>query len=246
MFGTLRNKFQTVQEGISASIRGLTVVENPKQKKSNNIRNVNYNAGADILHTFQVQWNELHELAEENAGKAQEADNLIGTIYEKLEHEWKSITHLNSTLAHIPKINNAIQDLMDQIGTLQEMFEDVETALYKLEDLNEMLELQNRQLDHRFQLALYKEKKLAELNVIKEKLANEHSERVSKYELKQQKMMKERRETFDEVFKEEVREYKATGSIPKLPITQQGPSLDEVLDEVLDEDAAVFDEFLKN
>ena len=52
-------------------------------------------------------------------------------------------------------------------GTLQEMFEEVEGAIYRLEDLNEMLDLQNRQLDHRFQLALYKEKKLAELNVIK-------------------------------------------------------------------------------
>ncbi|XP_076476235.1 dystrobrevin binding protein dysbindin isoform X3 [Bombus vancouverensis nearcticus] len=188
---TLRNKFQTVQEGISASIRGLTVVENPKQKKTGNIRNVNYNAGADILHRFQLQWNELHELAEENAGKAQEADKLIGTIYEKLEQEWKNITCLNSTLAYIPKINNAIQDLMDQIA----------------------------------------------------KLADEHIERVSKYELKQQKMMKERRETFDEAFKEELREYKATGSISKLPVTQQGPSLDEI---VLDVDSTIFNEFLKN
>ncbi|XP_034173364.1 dystrobrevin binding protein dysbindin [Osmia lignaria lignaria] len=243
MFGTLRNKFQTVQEGISASIRGLTVVENPKLKKSVNIRNVNYDAGADILHRFQLQWNELHELAEENAGKAQEANNLIGTIYERLEEEWKNITCLNSTLAHIPKINNAIQDLMDQIGTLQEMFEEVEGAIYRLEDLNEMLDLQNRQLDHRFQLALYKEKKLAELNIIKAKLANEHIERVSQYELKQQKMMKERRETFEEVFKEELKEYKETGSISKLPVTQQGPSLDEI---VLDVDSAVFDKFLEN
>ncbi|KOX74196.1 Dysbindin-A [Melipona quadrifasciata] len=246
MFNTLRNKFQTVQEGISA--RGLTVVENPKEKKTGNIRNVNYNAGADILHRFQLQWNELHELAEENAGKAQEADKLIGTIYEKLEQEWKNITCLNSTLAYIPKINNAIQDLMDQIGTLQEMFEEVEGAIYRLEDLNEMLDLQNRQLDHRFQLALYKEKKLAELNVIKgtvlyKKLADEHTERVSKYEFKQQKMMKERRETFDEVFKEELREYKATGSILKLPVSQQGPSLDEI---VLDVDSTMFNEFLKN
>lgn len=47
------------------------------------------------------------------------------------------------------------------------MFEEVESAIYRLEDLNEMLDLQSRQLDHRFQLALYKEKKLAELNVIK-------------------------------------------------------------------------------
>ncbi|XP_043256753.1 dysbindin protein homolog [Colletes gigas] len=243
MFGSLRNKFQTVQEGISASIRGLTVTENPRHKKSVNVRNVNYNAGADILHRYQLQWNELHELTEENALKAQEADKLIGSIYERLEQEWKSITCLNSTLAYIPKINNAIHDLMDQIGTLQEMFEEVETSIYRLEDLNEMLDLQSRQLDHRFQLALYEEKKLGELNIVKAKLANEHTERVSQYEHKIQKMMKERRETFEEVFKEQLEEYKATGSISKLPVTQQGPSLDEI---VLDVDSTTFNEFLEN
>lgn len=47
------------------------------------------------------------------------------------------------------------------------MFEEVEGALYRLEDLNEMLDLQNRQLEHRFQLAMYKEKKLLELNDFK-------------------------------------------------------------------------------
>lgn len=52
------------------------------------------------------------------------------------------------------------------------MFEEVEGAIYQLENLNEMLDLQSRQLDHRFQLALYKEKKLAELNAIKGSLYN--------------------------------------------------------------------------
>lgn len=52
-------------------------------------------------------------------------------------------------------------------GSLQELFEEVETSLTNLEDLNEILDLQSRQLDHRFQLALYKEKKLSELNGVK-------------------------------------------------------------------------------
>lgn len=243
MFGTLRNKFQTVQEGISASIRGLTVVENPKQKKCIKTRNVNLDAGADLLHHFQLEWNELHELAEENAVKAQEVDTFVTSIYQKLEHEWNNITCLNNTLAIIPKINNGIQNLMDQIGTLEEMFEEVEEALYQLEDLNEMLDLQSRQLDHRFQLALYKEKKLSELNSVKAKLASEHIDRVSKHEQKQQLMLKERQETFEEVFKGELEAYKATGCIPKIQTTQEGPSLDDI---VLDVDSKIFDQFLED
>ncbi|XP_015600756.1 dysbindin protein homolog isoform X2 [Cephus cinctus] len=242
MFGTLRNKFQSVQEGISASIRGLSVAESSKPKKLTNIRNVNYNAGADVLHHFQMRWNELHELAEENAEKAQQADALIASIHDQLEYEWNNVTQLNNTLAAIPKINNDIQNLMDQIGTLQELFEEVETSLFQLQDLNETLDLQSRQLDHRFQLALYKEKKLSELDSTRAKLAGKHSEKVLQHELKQQQILKERQETFEEAFKKELEEYKTTGIIPRT--FQKGPSLEEVDLDVAD--SSDLDEFLKS
>ncbi|XP_012270950.1 dysbindin protein homolog [Orussus abietinus] len=243
MFGTLRNKFQTVQEGLSASIRGLTTSESSKPKKKANVRNINYGAGADILHYFQLQWNELHELAELNAEKAQEADTLITNIYERLQEEWNGVSCLNSSIASIPKINNEIQILMDQIGSLQELFEEVEGAMFKLEDLNEILDLQSRQLDHRFQLALYKEKKLSELDSVRAKLAEEHSNKVLQHEIKQQKTLRERQETFEEAFKQELEEYKNTGCLLKLPALQQGPSLDEI---ELETNSADFHEFLDN
>ena len=48
-------------------------------------------------------------------------------------------------------------------GTLQGLFEEVEDALFHLEDVLETQKLREQQLDHRFQFALYKEKRLAEL-----------------------------------------------------------------------------------
>lgn len=47
------------------------------------------------------------------------------------------------------------------------MFEEVENAIFELKDLQEILDLQSSQLDHRFQLALYKERKLSELKKVK-------------------------------------------------------------------------------
>lgn len=240
MFGTLREKFHSMQEGLSASIRGLTISE---PKKIENIRNVNYNAGADILHRYQLQWNELHELAEENAKNAQNVDSLIAVIHQKLEREWKNILCLNNTLVVIPKVNDTIKNLTSQIGTLQEMFDDVEHALFQLEDLNEELELQNRQVDHRFQLTLYRENKVATLNSLRAKLTSEHSEKIAKHELKQQKMLQERQKTFAEAFDEELNQYKATGSIPKISRVTEGPSLDEI---VLETDTTDFDAFLRS
>lgn len=141
----------------------MTLAEAAKSKKLGNVRNVNYDAGADMLHHFQKQWTEMHEIAEENAQKGQEADALIATIHEKLQIQWTGIVAINSMLAVIPKINSDIHRLMDQIGTLQESFEEVEEAIFELENLQEILHLQSNQLDHRFQLALYKEKKMSEL-----------------------------------------------------------------------------------
>lgn len=103
---------------------------------------------------------------------------------------------------------------MNFLGTLEEAFEELEAALFTLEDLNETLELQSQQLDHRFQLALYKEKKLSELDNVRTKLASDHSDRVMQQELKQQKTLKERQDTFDEVFRGELENYKATGTVP--------------------------------
>lgn len=79
---------------------------------------MNYNAGADILHRYQLQWNELHDSAEENAKNAQNVDSLVAVFHLKLEREWKSILCLNNTLAVIPKVNETIQNLMSQIGLL--------------------------------------------------------------------------------------------------------------------------------
>ena len=46
-----------------------------------------------------------------------------------------------------------------------------------------------------------------------EKLANEHAEKVLKHEQQQEKLLKERQETFAEAFNAELQEYKKTGSI---------------------------------
>jgi hypothetical protein len=47
-----------------------------------------------------------------------------------------------------------------------------------------------------------------------EKLAKEHADKVLRHEQEQEKFLKERQDTFEEAFNEQLREYKKTGSIP--------------------------------
>ena len=45
-------------------------------------------------------------------------------------------------------------------------------------------------------------------------MATEHTDKVKKHEQEQEKLLKERQETFEEAFREELNQYKMTGSIP--------------------------------
>lgn len=53
------------------SLRGLSVNEVNVVPSPDDQQPVNYDAGADLLHKYQTEWNQLHLLAEDNAHKAE-------------------------------------------------------------------------------------------------------------------------------------------------------------------------------
>lgn len=120
----------------------------------------------------------------------------------------------------------------------------------------ETQEHQERQLDHRFQLALYKEKKLQELEKVRgmyvcaeyktvldclllylilkiavfnvtfpyhsitifllstERLVKEYAEKMATHERRQCQALKERQDTFGQVFQEDLEQFKQSGKLP--------------------------------
>jgi len=47
------------------SVNEVNVAQSPSEHP------VNYDAGADLLHKYQTEWNQLHLLAEDNAHQAE-------------------------------------------------------------------------------------------------------------------------------------------------------------------------------
>ncbi|KAK3927881.1 Dysbindin protein-like protein [Frankliniella fusca] len=241
MFDSFRDKIQSVQEGITASFQRISSGESSRPPRE--YKSVNINAGAELLHKYQSEWHENHQLAEENAAKAQTIDEIIGGLYVNFEKQWVNISQLTTSMAGVPQIISSTQSLMEQLGNLQEIFDEVEHNLLQLEDIIETQEHQERQLDHRFQLALYKEKKLQELERVREKLVKEYAEKMSNHERHQSQTLKERQETFGQVFQEDLEQFKQSGKLPVSPVkvSQPGPSLEEV---TLDDDTVALDNFL--
>ncbi|XP_055943222.1 dysbindin-like [Argiope bruennichi] len=247
MLENLRDKILNVQYDLSASFRNLATGDAQLSRaKRHNFKGITPNAGANLLHYYQQQWQELHENDSINAKKAEEVDALIGNLHLYCVEHLSYIKQLNIQLAALPQLQTGIMDLMGKIGELEGLFEEVEDALVNLEDVIETQELQERQLDHRFQLAMYKEKKLADFEDMKAKLGEEHAHRVQEFEKRQSLILKERQNTFQEVFEEEVKEYKKHG-LKELRrrvssnSSQKSVSLEEI---DLEEDASALDEFL--
>ncbi|XP_022248466.1 dysbindin-like isoform X3 [Limulus polyphemus] len=214
MFENLKDKIINVQHDLTSSLRNLTVGD-PKNFKTHvrGKKGASLNAGADLLHYYKSQWEELHRTSEENAEAAEDVAYRISDLNKFCRQEQDLMKQFNYQLSLAPGLHSSVMNLMGRIGELQGLFEEVESSLLNLENVLETQALQEKQLDHRFQLALYKEKKLAAFEELKVKLAQEHSKKVQEFEMRQQKVLKERQEAFREAFEEEMQHYKIHGRV---------------------------------
>uniref|UniRef100_A0A6B2E7U2 Dysbindin protein n=1 Tax=Phlebotomus kandelakii TaxID=1109342 RepID=A0A6B2E7U2_9DIPT len=207
---------------------------------------INLYAGCDLLAINERQWSEIRDLNEQNAKKAEEVDASILEIRDRTERTLTTIQDLNVTLAALPVVVTTLNGCVDVINDVGAKCETLEKKMMDLEDLLEVLELQEKQLDHRFEMAMYKEKKLAALEKVREELAKKHADNVMKHELKMRKVQQERQSVFQDAFHDDMKFYREQGSIPKVETkSDRKLSLEEVeLDDSDTKDA--LDEFLNN
>lgn len=155
MFGNLKERLINVSKNVK-------LFSEPKTPQAPSISSsVNLNAGARILNHYQVQWQQLHEINEDNAKNAAELADIIFTMHEKISVDQRNINDIiNLVDGGSQNLSKGVEHCLEQVQQLTESFETVESSLLQLENLIENLELQEKQLEHRFQLALYKERKL--------------------------------------------------------------------------------------
>lgn len=182
MFGNIRKKLNSViQEGLSISENISSHYIKPSSPKSPQSPRtpgsvgspatptnlpasvppfINLYAGCDLLAINERQWTEIRDLNEQNAKKAEEIDASILEIRDRTERTLTTIQDVNVTLAALPVVVTALNNCVDVIKDVGAKCETLEKKMMELEDLLEVLELQEKQLDHRFEMAMYKEKKL--------------------------------------------------------------------------------------
>jgi len=167
MFGQLKDRFFSLQEEITSSVKQLA----PSEQQSNDVARRNgLDAGGNLLETWQNCWEELHLASERNAKAAARCDALITTVKNRSEKQWCNVTALQN---HVPKVNKGIQEIMERLGCMESLLGDVEISLLALEDTIDAREMQEKQLEQRFQLAMYQERRKAEFNELANRLQND-------------------------------------------------------------------------
>lgn len=209
MFGNLKEKIISVGRNVKLFSGDV------KPPAPSSYTDVNLNAGAAILNHFQEQWEKIHEVNEENAQNAETLAKLIDEMHKKMNSDHRNILDITYLLSNgSSSLTESVVNCVTQVEALHQSFELVEKDLLQLENLIENLELQEKELEHRFQLALYKEKKLANLEALRLQLAERHTQSVSEYECRQKQLLQERQQVFAEAFQSDLQQYKQQGTIP--------------------------------
>lgn len=117
-------------------------------------------AGCAYLAQQERSWKEIHKGTETNAATAEQIDGQIQTILCNTANCMTQLGDLNSSLGCIPEINRQLVKCTELVQSIGKDCQKVQQSLFELEDLLEVLQLQERQLDRKFGMAMYREKKM--------------------------------------------------------------------------------------
>jgi len=233
MLGSLKDRIVVLGEGIKSQF-GSEVEEGQKEAV--------LSAGAEVLTHFQDGWRRIHEGAEQVARQADRADREVSRVHAEYEKQWRHVAMLSNLMGQLPKINNEIEGVMQTLGELENLFMEVEVSLLALEDTMDAREAQEKQLEQRFQLAIYQERRRQELEELESRLEIQYQKRLKEKELAEIATKKERQAVFQARFEEDLTRFTSTGLL-EVPLRRPTDVSLESID--LDVDDLNLEVFLK-
>ncbi|XP_037043170.1 dysbindin protein homolog [Bradysia coprophila] len=257
MFGDFRKKLNSViQEGrenlSNTYIRTTSLNESSSRQSvdtsplSNPLLNINFEAGCKYLELRESQWKEIHQMNEDNAALADGIDENIKAMKDTSTRVLTEVNDFNIMLTSLPTVSQTLRLCAEMAAELGKNCKKVEKELVVLEDIQDRLDLEAAKRKHHLEMAVYKEKKLVELEKVRQKLLDVHVNNVQDYEKKLGEIQKERQAVFQDAFQNDLEDYKTLGKIPKVESIKPRPEL--TLEEIsLDNrDTEALDNFLNN
>ena len=192
----------------------------------------------------QECWRQIHErnvVGGREAGRCDRTVTLLQAEYER-QHRQVSSLSVSCLLSCLPVINTQVQEVMVTLGKLENLVVEVEVALLALEDTIDAREAQEKQLEQRFQIAIYQERRKQELEELEARLENQYQRRMKERMLKEDAWKRERQAVFQAKFEEDLSTFNNTGRL-QVPLIRPSDVSLESID--LDADDQNLESFLK-
>nr|CAI5861683.1 unnamed protein product [Callosobruchus analis] len=186
---------------------------------------INVHCGGEILHNFQKQWEDIHQLNEDNAKKASLLADDIQKLAGKVDSSKKNIAIITNIIS---KLSSDITHSLQSVKTLYSTAETIESKLIELENLIDEVQFKHLKEQHSYHLEQYEKKKKDAFETTKCALEENHKKKVVDYEASKKLVMEERQKVFQEAFKLDLELYKRSGTIPDHKISPNGALLEEI------------------
>ena len=104
-----------------------------------------------------------------------------------------------------------IENALTALGKMESLYSDVEISLLALEDTIDARELQEKQLEHRFQLSMHQEKSKARFNELSNQLQEQYQSKKREVENQKSHANQERQKHYQQQFENDMSVYRSSG-----------------------------------
>ncbi|XP_005109975.2 dysbindin protein homolog [Aplysia californica] len=245
VFKKLKGTFQNAQQDFVDGLRALTSLDGQprhEQLKDIRARQINLDAGADLLHSYQRAWAEMQVETKDSARRAEEVRLMMLPMFKVWDEHTEIMARLEEEVRHIPNIVTSLQQSQDLLDALRKDFAVAEKAMDMLENLCEEMEQKDQCAKEMQKLSKYRNKKTMEAQKVKVELAQTHAKKMVELESAKRESLQERAEAFTSAFEQDVDYYKVHGHPDRVPT--EFPKVTSLSDIEIESDRQELDCFL--
>jgi len=218
MFGIIKGKLQSVQNDISEGLRQLRKKRPLSQRGlpsnvSFHLEFVDAEAGSDILHNYTESWHRIHSASLETVETARKVDADLQLLQTVVERKSNDLMELQKELRRLSIVSDELSNLITETAKLEGLCEEVESAMAYLDVLCHTEDMQSIKLEQRFQMALYRERKMADLNEAKTQMALDFMQETERLDKRRQQQHLDKVRFLQEAAEKDINTFKTSGMI---------------------------------
>ena len=210
----LRSEFKELLQTAKTSAK--TVAKKASKNRTvSDYSHINYNAGGKILAHFQEQWAEMHESTAENSVLATSLNRKLQELAKTCKDRHKTVEEFYREFQGLPALLKSVEQARESVAEIGTTIEKVEQSLNELEYSCALLENARKKGVMRVRYEGFIQEKEEEVGKLQKQVDAEKELIDQKYDEINMGSARERQQTFEDMFKQQVTEYKSKGRLER-------------------------------